>query len=136
MSKKVWRNLESIRRRPQEVIMDHPVFNEGFSYVFHHWTLVHWLVLQNPVLMVQCPVLKAPASRSRDLMDLGHPGTHIVSSRTIKAVRKDVLAKCYGGDISRLSAAERSMERWEDWEGATVFSNKQGGCQQLDHDKS
>eukprot|EP00434_Breviolum_minutum_P016287 symbB.v1.2.014351.t1/scaffold1047.1/size141927/17 len=28
-------------------------------------------------------------------------GTHIVSSRTIKAVRKDVLAKCYGGDISR-----------------------------------
>lgn len=29
------------------------------------------------------------------------PGTHIVSSRTIKAVRKDVLAKCYGGDISR-----------------------------------
>jgi hypothetical protein len=28
------------------------------------------------------------------------------------------------------------MERWEDWEGATVFSNKQGGCQQLDHDKS
>ncbi|CAE7537960.1 lepA [Symbiodinium natans] len=28
-------------------------------------------------------------------------GTHIVSSANIKAVRKDVLAKCYGGDITR-----------------------------------
>ena len=40
------------------------------------------------------------------------PGTHIVSSRTIKAVRKDVLAKCYGGDISRFSVDEND-ERYK-----------------------
>ena len=33
-------------------------------------------------------------------------GTHIVSSANIKAVRKDVLAKCYGGDITRHLSAK------------------------------
>lgn len=28
-------------------------------------------------------------------------GTHIMASQRIKAIRKDVLAKCYGGDVSR-----------------------------------
>ena len=106
---KLWRNLESVLR-PQEVIMDHPVFNDGFSWWFFiigRWSIGWSFRIQCWWSNVQYWKLRHPdLGWSRDLMDLGHPGTHIVSSRTIKAVRKDVLAKCYGGDISRLSVED------------------------------
>src|SRR5690554_1535528 len=68
---------------------------DAFSVIIHREKSVHYA---NAI----CTKLKELIPRQQfDVAIQGAIGGKIISRTTVKAVRKDVLAKCYGGDISR-----------------------------------
>ncbi|HHX15135.1 MAG TPA: elongation factor 4 [Fibrobacter sp.] len=68
---------------------------DAFSVIIHRDKSVHYA---NAI----CVKLKDLIPRQQfDVAIQGAIGGKIISRSTVKAIRKDVLAKCYGGDISR-----------------------------------
>ena len=41
-------------------------------------------------------------------------GANIIARENVKALRKNVLAKCYGGDISRFWKLTKSSKQWKE----------------------
>jgi len=59
------------------------------------------------------PSLQDARTDSRQMFDVAIQatiGTNIISRENVKALRKNVLAKCYGGDISRKKKIARKTK--------------------------